>query len=247
MDYTSKEMMIVAASKELKDGEKVLVGIGLPMLAAVLSKKTRAPNLTLMFEPGIIDANMTKVPYAVGDPSIVKGSAAIVGLYEMFAYYICNGLIDAGFLGAAQVDKFGNINTTSIGDYEKPKVRLPGSGGANDIASMSKRVIIIMPHNQRNFKEKIDFITSPGYLTGGNARKESGLIGGGPKALITDKGVFGFCEQTGEMFLKSYHSGSSVEEIKESIPWKLNIDQDVCETEKPTEREVNLLREIINM
>jgi glutaconate CoA-transferase subunit B len=244
-DYTSKEMMIVAASREVNDNEKVLVGVGLPMLAAKLAKNTKAPNLVMMFEPGIIDADMVRMPKAVGDPSIVASSTCITGLYEIFAYYICSGLLDVGFLGAAQVDKFGNINTTAIGSYEQPKVRLPGSGGANDIASMAKRVIIIMPHNKRNFKEKVDFITSPGFLTGREERKACGLAGGGPQSLITDKGVFGFSEQTGEMYLKTRHSGVSIEEIQEAIPWELKIAEGICETEPPTEEEITILRKIM--
>ncbi|NHM28769.1 CoA-transferase subunit beta [Desulfofundulus sp. TPOSR] len=246
-DYTPREIMIVAASRVLNDGEKVLVGVGLPMLAAALAKKTRAPNLILMFEPGIIDADMTRMPKAVGDPSIVAGSTCITGLYEMFAYYICSGLLDVGFLGAAQVDRFGNINTTAIGTYERPAARLPGSGGANDIASMAKKIIIIMPHNKRNFKERVDFVTSPGFLTGRDKRKACGLMGGGPEVMVTDKGVFGFSEQTGEMFLKTYHPGVTIEEIQEAIPWQLKIAEDVGETEPPTEEEIHILRHVIGV
>jgi len=244
-DYTAREMMIVAAARETNDGDKVLVGVGLPMIAASLAQKTRAPNLILMFEPGIIDAKLVRLPKAVGDPSIVAGSASIIGLYDMFAYYLGGGLVDVGFLGAAQVDRYGNINTTVVGDYEKPKVRLPGSGGANDIASLAKKLIIIMPHERRNFAERVDFITSPGFLSGYSKRQEVGLSGGGPKTLITDKAVFGFDAESKEMILKTRHPKVTLEEIQEAIPWKLKLAEDVHETEPPTEEEIWILREKI--
>lgn len=240
--YTSRDMMIVAAARQCHDGEKVLVGVGLPMIAALLAKRTHAPRLVITFESGILDSRPDRLPVAIGDPSLVKGSAAVVSLMEMFGKYLGAGLIDVGFLGTAQVDRYGNLNTTVIGPYHAPKVRLPGSGGHSDIASLARRTVVILPHERRNFPERVDFVTSPGYLTGGRAREEAGLRWGGPDAVITSKAVLGFDPESREMELRSYHPGSTVEEIKADMQWPLKVAEDVRETMPPSAEELAILR-----
>jgi len=243
-DYSIEELMIIAAARELKDGENVLVGIGLPIMAAMLAKRTHAPNIKIIFESGIIDSNPTYVPLSIGDPDSVTGCKSIFDFFEVFALLLQPGHIDVGILGGAQVDKYGNLNSTVIGDYEKPKVRLPGSGGACAIASLAKRTIIIMPHEKRRFPEKVDFITSPGYLNGMNSREESGIVRGGPIAVITNLCVLRFDEKTKEMYLDTYHPGVSIKDIKANTGWDLKISPNVKETEPPTEEEIEVLREI---
>lgn len=245
LGYTAREMMIYHASKAVKDKDIVLVGVGLPLIAAALAKNTHAPNLVMLFEAGVVDGNLQRIPNAVGDPSVVTGSIALHGAYNFFGYYLGAGLVDVGFIGAAQIDRFGNINTTVIGNYQNPKVRLPGSGGACDIASLAKRLVIIMPHNPRNFAEKVDFITSVGYLQGQKTRGEAGLRKGGPQVLITDKAVFGFDQETGEMTLLSYHPGQDVAEIKKTIPWELKVADGLKESEIPPVEVLKVLREKI--
>ncbi len=241
--FTSREVMIVAAARRCRDGDKILAGVGLPVIVVCLAKKLHAPNLVIMFEAGIFDAQPTRVPAAIGDPSLVCGAAAVVPLWPAFSMFLAGGHVDVGFLGAAQVDRYGNINTTVIGPYHTPKVRFGGSGGASDISSLAKRTIVILPQERRNFPERVDFITSPGYLTGGTSRQDAGLRWGGPEAVITDKAVFGFDPVTREMELRSYHPGFSIEHIEAAVQWPLKVAADVQETPPPTPEELRVLRE----
>lgn len=241
--YSPAEMMVVAAARELRDGEVVLVGIGLPNLAVNLAKRTHAPRVKMVYEAGTVGSEPHRLPLSIGDPCLATGAQAVVSMIEGFAFYLQGGLIDAGFLGGAQVDRYGNLNSTVIGNYENPKVRLPGSGGACDIASLAKRILILTPHEKRRLPERVDFITSPGFISGNHERERLGIPGHGPDAVITDLGVMKF-DENGEMFLHSIHPGVEIEEVKEKTGWDLKIANDLEITPEPTEEELRALREL---
>jgi len=240
-DFSNQELMVTAASRELRDQEIVFVGIGIPQLGVLLAQRTHAPHLSLIYESGVLGTHPARLPLSIGDPTLVSGTYSIFSFYETFSMLLQRGLIDVGFLGGAQVDKFGNINSTVIGSYESPKVRLPGSGGGCEIAALSKRIIIVTPHEKRRMVEKVDFITSPGFLDGAGARQHFGLDGG-PSAVITTMGVLPFDDKTKEMILSSYHPGFTVDEVKKNTGWDLKVSPNVTETEPPTVREVEILR-----
>lgn len=243
-EYSNIELRIIVAARELKDGESVLVGVGEPNLAANLAKKLQAPNLNMVYESGTVGSNPYRMPLSIGDPCLVTGAKSICSMYEQFAYYLQGGKIDVGFLGGAQIDKYGNINSTVIGSYGSPKVRLPGSGGACDIASNVKKIIIITPHEARRFVEKVDFRTSPGFIDGKAAWKHLKLQGGGPFAVITDLCTMKFDEESGEMTLVSLHPGVTVEQVQQNTPWKLKVAPKLEQTPAPTEKEISTLRAI---
>ena len=243
-DVTPSELMVIVAARELKDGESVLVGVGIPNLAANLARKLQAPNLNMVYESGAVGSNPTRMPLSIGDPCLVTGAKSVCSMYEQFAYYLQGGRIDVGFLGGAQIDKWGNINSTVIGQYKAPKVRLPGSGGACDIASNVKKIIVITPHEKRRFVEKVDFLTSPGFVDGKEKWKQLKLQGGGPYAVITNLCTMKFDETTGEMTLVSLHPGVTVETVQESTPWKLKISDKLQQTPPPTEKEIMTLRSL---
>ena len=236
--------MTVTAAKELRDHEIVFVGIGLPNLASNLAKRTHAPNLIMIYEAGVIGANPTRMPLSIGDPCLVSGSQSVCSMFEVFGLYLQAGRIDVGFLEGAQIDKYGNINSTVIGDYRAPKVRLPGSGGACEIASLAKRILIITRHESRRFPEKVDFVTSPGFLRGRQEREQLGLEGGGPDAVITDLGVLRFDKETGEMMLDSIHPGVKLEDVKRNTGWDLKISKELKITNEPLEEEISILRQL---
>ncbi len=240
-DFSFQELMATAASRELKDHETVFVGVGIPQLGALLAQRTHAPNLTLIYESGVIGTRPARLPLSIGDPTLVSGTYGIFSFYETFSLLLQRGFIDVGFVGGAQVDKFGNINSTVIGDYQKPKVRLPGSGGGCEIAGLAKRIIIITPHEKRRMMEKVDFITSPGFIDGPGGRERFGL-NGGPSAVVTTMGVLRFDEKTKEMYLDTYHPGLSIDQVKQNTGWDLKISPNVKETEPPTVKEVEILR-----
>lgn len=242
--FKLSELMVVAAAREIRDGEIVIVGTGLPILAAALAQKTHAPNSTMAMEHGAFDFKFTRAPRSIVDPNLTLGAAMVGDMLDMLGSLVQGGHADVGFLGAAQIDKYGNINTTVIGDYSKPKVRLPGSGGANDIASLAKRIIIIMRPGKEKFVEKVDYITSPGYLDGPGARERAGLRGGGPAAVITTMGVFRFDKKTKEMYIDTYHPGATIEQIKENTSFDLKVSPEVRETETPTPEQIKILREL---
>ena len=240
-DCTPEEMMIVAAARELHDGDRVFVGIGLPVLAALLAQRDHAPNIVTIFESGTIGSRPSRLAMTVGDPALGSGCLAILDFFECFAGLVQRGFVDVGFLGAAQVDRYGNMNSTVIGDYKKPTVRLPGSGGACEIAGNAKRFIIIIPHDTDRFVERLDFQTSPGHLSGGDSRRREGLRGGGPVAVISTLGVLRFYP-SGQMYLHSYHPGSTVTKVRENTGWDLRVSPEVRETPLPTREQVRLLR-----
>lgn len=242
-DYTASEMMIAASARELIGARVVFVGIGLPNIACNLAQRTVAPELELVYEAGVYGARPSRLPLSIGDPCLVTGATSVVSMPQLFQYYLQGGLIDVGFLGAAQIDRYGNLNTTVIGSYQQPKVRLPGSGGACEIALLARRVLIIARLNRRTFVERLDFLTSPGHLSGGDARARLGDYGQGPTAMITDLGIFRFDEETREMTLTSLHPGCRVEEVQEQVGWPLRISDDLAETEPPSPGQLRIMRE----
>src|SRR5687767_7942095 len=201
------ERMICVAANELRDGDIVFVGIGLPSLACNLALKTHAPGLELIYESGTIGTRPARIPLSIGDPVLVAGALMVAPMTDVFQYVLQRGHIDVGFLGAAQVDRSGNINTTVIGSYEKPKVRLPGSGGAAEIAASAKEVIIVLGHTPRAFVEELAFRTSVGYLDGGDSREKLRYLGGGPTVVITDLGILRPDPKTRELTLAKVHPG----------------------------------------
>lgn len=243
-DFTPSELMVIVAARELKDKETVLVGVGIPNLAANLAKKLQAPGLNMVYESGAVGSNPSRMPLSIGDPCLVTGAKSVCSMYEQFAYYLQGARIDVGFLGGAQIDKYGNINSTVIGDYKAPKVRLPGSGGACDIASNVKKIIVITPHEKRRFVEKVDFKSSPGFVDGKENWRKLGLQGGGPYAVITNLCTMKFDEATGEMTVVALQPGVTIEKVQENTPWKLKVADKLETTPAPTEKELSTLRSL---
>jgi len=243
--FTKSEMMIVAAARELAGQRVCFVGVGLPNIAVNLAKRTVAPEMELVYEAGVFGAEPARLPLSIGDPTIVTGATAVVSMFELFAFYLQRGLIDVGFLGAAQIDRFGNINTTVIGPYDAPVTRLPGSGGACEIAINAREIFVIVRQSRRSFVERIDFRTSPGNLGGAeNAeriRREQGWLGRGPSVVVTDLGIYHF-DESGEMRLDSLHSGVTLEQVRSATAWEPRVAQDVATTPPPTEEELRLIR-----
>lgn len=238
--FSSNELMVCQAARQLRDGEVVFVGIGLPNLACNLARRLHAPKLVLIYESGAVGADPQRLPISIGDPSLVTNSLGVFSMFDVFSFYLQRGLIDVGFLQGVQIDRFGNLNTTVIGDYQHPKVRLPGSGGACEIAIMAKRVFVIAPQSKRSFPQRVDFITSPGFVDGPEARRNLGLPGGGPQMVITNLGCYEFSD--GEMMLTSLHPGSTVEQVRENTGWDLRISSQLTTTDIPSEEELRIIR-----
>ncbi len=240
--YSPTEMMIVAAARALQGARTVFVGVGLPNVACNLALHTVAPDLQLIYESGVYGARPARQPLSIGDPALVSGALSVVSIPDLFGLYLQGGLIDVALLGGAQVDRFGNLNTTVIGDYSRPKVRLPGSGGACEIAINARRLIYIMRLSRRSFVPALDFCTSPGHLTGGEARAASGMSGEGPVAVVTDLAVFDFDNPEREMQLSGLHAGATKEKVQEEVGWELRVSSTLAETPPPSEEELDLLR-----
>ena len=241
LKYSPAELMIVNSSRLLKDGDVVFVGVGQPNLACNLAKRTHAPNLVMIYEAGVVGAEPTRLPLSIGDPTLVSGALSVVSMYDIFANYLQRGNVDVGFLGGAQIDKYGNINATIIGnDYTHPKVRLPGSGGAQEISAWANRCYIMTPHQIRRFPEKVDFLTSAGYLNGTGSRKKAGLRGKGPIAVVTDIGILEPSTE-GELFLTALHPTKNVNQALENTGWQLKISKDLRETDPLTDNELHIL------
>lgn len=240
---TMDEVMAVATSAYMSDGDTLFIGTGLPMVAAFLAKAHHAPNARLMFESGVFDAKPTEIAKAVGDPRLVATARRVSGLLDTLLI-LQGGRVDLGVLGCAQIDRFGNINTTAIGPggYAHPSTRLPGSGGANDIASNAKHFLIVTRHTPRTFVERLDYLTTPGFLTGPGARRAAGLPGGGPIAVVTDKCVLEFEQASCAMFVKSIHPGVTPGEIAEATGFRLDIAPNVPQTPAPTTDQLRILR-----
>ncbi len=247
LEYIKPELMACCGAREIRDGDLVIVGTGFPSVAANIAKYTHAPNARMMQESGVYDAQPKRPALSVGDPCLNPGAAFIGSLIDVMGMFLQGGRVDVGFLSGSQVDKFGNINTTVIGDYHRPKSRLPGSGGANPIGLLAKRVLIIALHDKRRLAERVDFITTPGYIDGPGARAKWGLPEDqGPEVIITNKAVLRFDKETKEAYLESYHPGHTVEEILENTPWDLKVSPEVHETPPPTAEELRVIREIID-
>jgi glutaconate CoA-transferase subunit B len=241
MTYTRRELMVAAAAREIRDGEKVFVGMRLPLLGFAVAKELHAPSALGIFENGVIrDWPALESIFTMSDPPNVARALWCGGLNDVMAL-LQAGRVDLGFIGGAEVDRFGNLNTHWVEDNGK-KTRLPGSGGAADIATMAKRCIIIMNHERRRFIPKVQYVTSPGYGEGGKWREAQGLSGGGPSRVITSMGIFAFELETREMILTSNHPGVSVEQIKNETGWPLRIAPDARETEPPSKDELAVVR-----
>ena len=243
-EYTTDEMMTVAAARELEDGAVCFVGIGLPSEATNLARATHAPNCVLIYESGTIGAKPDVLPLSIGDGVLAEYADSVVSVPEIFNYWLQAGRVDVGFLGAAQMDRYGNINTTVIGPYESPKVRLPGAGGAPEIAASAKEVAIILRQKPRSFVEEIAFVTSVGHRYGGDSRKELGYGGAGPTIVITDLGILRPDPETKELTMTALHPGTTVEEAKEATGWELKVAEELETTDPPTERELDILRDL---
>jgi glutaconate CoA-transferase subunit B len=235
--------MIINASRLLRNGDVVFVGVGQPNLACNLAKRTHAPELVMIYEAGVIGAEPARLPLSIGDPTLVSGALSIVSMYDIFALYLQRGNIDVGFMGGAQIDKFGNINATVIGsDYAHPKTRLPGSGGAQEIAAWANRCYLMTPHQKRRFPEKVDFLTSAGFLTGRSAREAAGLRGGGMLAVVTDIGIME-PDANGELVLTTLHPGRTAEEARANTGWDLKVLGALKTSEEVKTPELKILRE----
>jgi len=242
LTHSSAELMIINAARLLRDGDTVFVGVGQPNLACNLAKRTHAPNLVMIYEAGVIGAEPARLPLSIGDPTLVSGALSVVSMYDIFALYLQRGNVDVGFMGGAQIDKYGNINATIIGDYAHPKVRLPGSGGSQEIAAWAERCYIMTPHQKRRFPEKVDFLTSAGFLSGRAEREKIGLRGGGMLAVVTDLGILE-PDETGELVLTALHPGKTAQEAIDNTGWPLKVATNLGTTEPVTEKEFRILRE----
>ncbi|MDA1016280.1 MAG: 3-oxoacid CoA-transferase [Planctomycetota bacterium] len=242
MSYTPTELMICSAARLLEDGAMVVVGTGAPCAAAMLAQKTTSPNLTLLFEAGGVGPQLPRMPISVGDSRTFYRGIMATSMADIME--TCQrGLVEYTFLGGAQIDQYGNLNSTVIGEYEQPQVRLPGSGGANDLASFCWRVLVMTPHDKRRFVERVDFVTTPGFLTGPGAREAAGLPPGtGPHRVITNLAVLGFDDATKRMCIESLHEGVSLKDVQDHTGFELVVNQDPATTPKPTDEQLRVLR-----
>ncbi len=242
-NYTNAQLMVTAAAREVKDGEVVFVGMRLPLLSFLLAKNTHAPNAIGIYELGVIrDISAPEPILTMGDLPNLYRAQWLSNTYDLMGL-LQKGRVDVGFIGGAQIDRFGNLNTTCIRGINNIETRLPGSGGACDIASLAGRHIIIIAHERRRFVPRVDYITSPGYGTGSDWRKQVGLPRGGPSTVITTLGVLGFDSETREMMLKSIHPGVKIQQIQFQTGWTLKIADELTQTPVPTEKELAMLRQ----
>jgi glutaconate CoA-transferase, subunit B len=247
LTYTADEMMTVAAARSLRNGMTCFVGIGRPSEAANLARATHAPDLVLIYESGTIGAKPGQVPLSIGDGILAETADSVVSVPEIFNYWLQPGRIDVGFLGAAQLDKYGNINTTVIGQrYAEPSVRLPGAGGAPEIAAACKDVVVIVRQSRRTFAERVDFVTSVGFGDGARSRHQLGLTGRGPRLVITDLGTLRPDPESGELVLAGLYPGVSVPQVQEKTGWDLAVSPDLVEIPAPAEAELTALRELLS-
>jgi glutaconate CoA-transferase subunit B len=240
--YSSAELLTINSARLLRDGDVVFVGVGLPNLACNLARRTHAPDLVMIYEAGVIGAQPARLPLSIGDPTLVSGALAVCSMYDIFAFYLQRGNVDVGFLGGAQIDRYCNINATTIGDYQHPKVRLPGSGGSMEIAAWANRCYILTPHQKRRFPEKVDFRTSAGLLGGRAEREAANLRGAGPLAVVTDLGILE-PDENGELVLTALHPGATAEQAVENTGWQLKVADELLYTAPPTEDELRILHE----
>jgi glutaconate CoA-transferase, subunit B len=242
VSWTADEMMSIAAARFLADGTSCFVGIGLPSTAANLARRTHAPGLVLVYEAGAIGAKPPRLPLSIGDGMLGETADAVVSVPEIFNYWVQPGRIDVGFLGAAQIDRFANINTTVIGSYEEPKVRLPGAGGAPEIAASCGEVVVIVRQSARAFVERVDFVTSVGFGSGPGDRERLGLTGRGPTRVITDLGVLEPDPASCELRLTALHPGATLDDARAATGWELAVAADLGATDPPSDGELAALR-----
>jgi glutaconate CoA-transferase, subunit B len=245
MTWTAEEMMTVAAARALRDGMTCFVGIGLPSTAANLARAAHAPGLVLIYESGTLGSKPDRLPLSIGDGVLASTADAVVSVPEVFNYWLQPGRIDVGFLGAAQLDRLGNINTTVIGDdYRHPTVRLPGAGGAPEIAASCREVIVVVRHSRRTLVERVDFVTSVGYGTGPGERERLGLTGAGPRLVITDLGILEPDPDSCELTLTRLHPGASLDKARQATGWPLAVAGDLTTTGPPSQQELEVLRRL---
>jgi glutaconate CoA-transferase subunit B len=241
--YSKTEIMIAASARQLAGERNCFVGVGLPNIVCNLAQRTVSKDLQLVYESGVFGARPERLPLSIGDPTLATGATAITSMYELFAFYLQAGLIDAAFLGGAQIDRFGNLNTTVIGDYAHPKVRLPGSGGACEIAIHARKILVIMRQATRSFVDRLDFRTSPGHSGDPAHDRARGWSGSGPTCVVTDIAVHGFDPDTGEMTVLSLHPGITLDDVRGSMGWEPKVSPDIGTTEAPSAEELRLIRE----
>lgn len=244
-DYNTAELVAVMSARVLEDGKIVFGGAGMPLISCVLAQKMHAPRLTILFEGGVIGPHIDphKLPPSTNEQRAARRGNMVLPITDVLLLQQ-RGYVDYGFLGGAQIDKYGNLNSSFIGNPDHPKVRLPGTGGANDIASLATKILVAMHHEKKRFVEKVDFITTPGYLTGGDSREKAGLIAGGVYRVITHLGLFGFDPKSRRMRLESLHPGATVEEVRDRTGFEVLIPEKIEYTKAPTSEEIRILREL---
>ena len=242
-NYSASERMIAVAARSLKGSRTVFVGVGLPNIACNLARVTVAADMEMIYESGVYGARPERLPLSIGDPTLVSGAVSVVSMADLFGLYLQRGLVEIALLGGAQIDKYGNLNSSVIGDYRKPKTRLPGSGGACEIATNAQRTFMIMRLKRRAFVEKLDFITSPGHLSGGDSRSRLGLPGKGPEIVITDKAILNFDNADREMQLSALYPGVSETDVRAETGWELRRASSLEEVSPPAPEELRLIRE----
>jgi len=241
--YSASEMMIAVAARMLKGARTVFVGVGLPNIACNLARVTVAPDMEMIYESGVYGARPEPLPLSIGDPTLVSGAVSVVSMADLFGLYLQRGLVEIALLGGAQIDKHGNLNSSVIGDYAKPKTRLPGSGGACEIATNAQRTFMIMRLKRRAFVDKLDFVTSPGHLSGGESRSRLGLPGKGPEVVITDRAILNFENAEREMQLSALYPSVSEKDVRAEIGWELQCAPKIEEVSPPSLEELRLIRE----
>jgi glutaconate CoA-transferase subunit B len=244
-DYTASELMAVAGARELQDRQVVAVGLGLPVVASFLAKQTHAPNMTMLFELGVINPQPIHCGVGLADPRVWYRAEVLSSFVDILGTILHKGRVDVGFLGGLEVDQYGNLNTTLLGDPKGKFRHFVGSGGANDIASCAQRTIIIMRHEERKLRKAVSFVTSPGYVTGGDSRAQAGLRGG-PSRVITDKAIFGFHPETKQMMLLSIHPDITLDDVLGTMGFAPVVPEHVPITEPPTPEQLRLIREVID-
>ena len=243
-NYTASELLAVMAGRLLEDGQVVFAGVGIPLLAATLAQRLHGPGLTILFEGGTIGAFVEpgQLPPSTNEQRCTRRANMVLGSTDVLLL-LQRGYVDVGFMGGAQIDRYGNLNSSFIGDPEKPTTRLPGTGGGNDISSLTQ-MIVAMKHEKRRFVEKVDFITSPGFIRGGSSRRDSGLVAGGMWRVVTDLAVMGFDAKNPQMKVLALHPGVSLEEVRDNTGFDLAVADEVGTTEPPSERELSVLRHL---
>lgn len=243
--YNTAELVTLMSARALEDGKIVFAGAGMPLLACILAQKLQAPRLTILFEGGVIGPHVEpgKLPPSTNEQRCARRGNMLLSITDVLLLQQ-RGYVDYGFLGGAQIDQYGNLNSSFIGDPDSPKVRLPGTGGANSIASLASRILVSMHHEKKRFVEKVDFITTPGYLAGGESREKAGLTAGGVHQVITHLGIFDFDPKTRRMQIKALHPGATVEAVQERTGFEMLVPEEIPYTEPPTEEELRILREL---